>query len=110
MHNRRKYGRLSQITEAWNAWHPARRCGEREKRFLTEGEMVLSELSYCLHNAPMWVNAHGHKPRHDLRSTSASLRRLAFLRGKICNAQKNKDNILEKSPEDPVLPRRAGDR
>jgi hypothetical protein len=37
------------------------------------------------------------KPRHDLLSTSASLRRLAFLRGKICNAQKNKDGILEKA-------------
>jgi hypothetical protein len=37
------------------------------------------------------------KPRHDLRSTSASLRRLAFCGGKTYNAFKNNDEFLWKA-------------
>src|SRR6266436_5723487 len=50
-HNRRRYGRLSHITEARSAWRPDRRCAQREKLLLTKGYRLLSELSYCRHNS-----------------------------------------------------------
>ena len=42
------------------------------------------------------------KPRHDLLSTSASLRRLAFLRGKNLQCPEKQGLHSRKSPENPV--------
>jgi hypothetical protein len=57
VHNRRKYDRLSHITEVRSAEHLDRRLAKREQSCFIRGWRLLSELSYCLHNAPIWVNA-----------------------------------------------------
>src|SRR4029453_17612897 len=50
-HNRRGYGRLSHITEARSAWPSDRRLTKRAQRLLPRGWRLLSEPSYCRHNA-----------------------------------------------------------
>jgi hypothetical protein len=56
-HNRWGYGRLSHITEARSTGRSDRRLAKGEQRLLPRGWRLLSESSYCLHNAPVSVNA-----------------------------------------------------
>ena len=57
--NSRGDGRLSHRTGVRTAWHSAGRNTSRARTFFSNAERILSELSYCLHNAGLSERGRG---------------------------------------------------